>query len=134
MWSWIKHGLVVSAAVVLAASFVGDVHGLGDSLVVFRPLILLGCFAVSGLAWRAISIRSRRGRALPWFKQATATERVGPLVRTFDLFGYPLGIDHILVTGGKGTLSVRPQLGSDHFGLLASVVFRSRPISASSWG
>ena len=63
------------------------------------------------------------GRSLAWFEAATGTARVGPNLRTFDLFGYPLGIDHILATGGTGVLSVRPQLGSDHFGLLASIEF-----------
>jgi endonuclease/exonuclease/phosphatase (EEP) superfamily protein YafD len=288
MWFSIGRGLVVCAAVVLAASFAGQVHGLGDSLAVFRPLILLGSVVVSGLVWRwrgarilvvtaflvalwhgagflphsdprpgadltiyqknmlfrardrtllvadlrqanadvvtlqevssvnlamledisdlypyqlvcnahsvgAVAVLSRTplvqsncaaapgmasvvtdirgtsvqvisvhlhwpwpfsqqslatdlvkdlaqldgavtviggdfnmvasGRTLAWFEQATATARVGPLVRTFDLFGYPLGIDHVLATGGAGTLSVRPQLGSDHFGLLAVVAF-----------
>jgi len=41
------------------------------------------------------------------------------LERTFDLYGYPLGIDHVLATGGRGALDVRPQLGADHYGLLA---------------
>jgi endonuclease/exonuclease/phosphatase (EEP) superfamily protein YafD len=288
MWSWSARGLVVCAAVILAASFAGEVHGLGDSLAVFRPIILIGCLVVSGLVWRwrgaqvlaviaclgalwhgagflphgnprdgvdltlyqknmmfrpsdrtflmadlrlanadvvtlqevsrvnlamldnisdlypyqlvcdahsvgAVAVLSRTpllyetcaralgfasavtvvrgtlvqvvsvhlhwpwphlqqdhtialikeipkldggvtviggdfnmvpsGRTLTWFEQATATARVGRLVRTFDLFGYPLGIDHVLATGGTGTLSVRPQLGSDHFGLVASVAF-----------
>jgi hypothetical protein len=52
MWSWITRGLVVCAAVVLAASFAGEVHGLGDSLAVFRPIILIGCLVVVGLVWR----------------------------------------------------------------------------------
>ena len=288
MWSWSARGLVVCAAVVLATSFAGEVHGLGDSLAVFRPIVLIGCLVVSGLVWRwrgaqvlavlaclaalwhgagflphgnprdrvdltlyqknmlfrpsdrtlqmadlrqanadvvtlqevsrvnlamldnisdlypyqlvcdahsvgKVAVLSRTpllhetcsrapgmasavtdvrgilvqvvsvhiywpwphsqqdhatalikeisqlaggvtviggdfnmvasGRTLAWFEQATATARVGRLVRTFDLFGYPLGIDHVLATGGAGTLSVRPQLGSDHFGLVASVAF-----------
>lgn len=61
------------------------------------------------------------GRAIAWVEQATMTERVGPLVKTFDLFGYPLGIDHVLATGGSADLTVRPQLGSDHYGLVAGV-------------
>ena len=59
------------------------------------------------------------GRSLAWFEATTNTNRVGPLERTFDLYGYPLGIDHVLATGGRGALDVRPQLGSDHYGLLA---------------
>lgn len=63
------------------------------------------------------------GRSIAWFEQATGTGRVGPLIRTFSLFGYPLGIDHVLATGGTGTAFVRPQLGSDHYGVLAQIAF-----------
>ncbi len=190
MRSWIERGLVFSSAVMLAASFAGEVHGLGDCLAVFRPLILIGCLVVSGLAgrwrgaqivalmaclgtlWRGVAVLSHTpllqencahapgmawavtevrgtlvqvislhlhwpwpysqqghaavlveeisqlkdgmtviggdfnmaasGQTLAWFEQATGTARVGPLVRTFDLFDYPLGIDHVLATGGTG--------------------------------
>lgn len=61
------------------------------------------------------------GRTLAWFEQATGTKRVGRLMRSYDLFGYPLGIDHVLATGGAGTLDVRPQLSSDHFGIFARI-------------
>ncbi|MCF2903510.1 endonuclease/exonuclease/phosphatase family protein [Octadecabacter sp. CECT 8868] len=61
------------------------------------------------------------GRSMAWIEDATETQRVGPWVRTYDFFGYPLGIDHVLATGGQGALTVRPQLGSDHFGLLAGI-------------
>ncbi|WP_146180721.1 endonuclease/exonuclease/phosphatase family protein [Thalassorhabdomicrobium marinisediminis] len=63
------------------------------------------------------------GRSLAWVEAATGTTRVGPLVRTFSLKGYPLGIDHILATGGTARLSVRPKLGSDHYGLAAEIRF-----------
>lgn len=61
------------------------------------------------------------GRSLAWFGQATDTARVGRLTRSYDLFGYPLGIDHVLATGGTGILTVRDQLGSDHYGLFALI-------------
>ncbi|MGJ8625097.1 MAG: endonuclease/exonuclease/phosphatase family protein [Yoonia sp.] len=63
------------------------------------------------------------GRSLSWFETAVGATRVGPLVRSYTLFGYPLGIDHILASGGIGTVSVRPQLGSDHYGLLGDIAF-----------
>ena len=44
--------LVALAALVLTMSFAGDLHGLGDSLAVFRPVIILGCLLVSALVWR----------------------------------------------------------------------------------
>jgi endonuclease/exonuclease/phosphatase (EEP) superfamily protein YafD len=37
---------------VQAASFAGDLHGLGDSLAVFRTAIIIGCIAVASLVWR----------------------------------------------------------------------------------
>ena len=64
-----------------------------------------------------------RGRSLAAIERATGTARVGRLVRTFTLFGYPLGIDHVLATGGRGTVEVRPQLGSDHYGVVARIAF-----------
>ena len=61
------------------------------------------------------------GQAISWVEDATLTQRVGPLVRTFDLYGYPLGIDHILATGGGDNLTVRPRFGSDHYGIVARI-------------
>lgn len=61
------------------------------------------------------------GRPITWVETATQTQRVGPLVKTFELYGYPLGIDHIFATGGGTDLMVRPQLGSDHYGLVARI-------------
>lgn len=61
------------------------------------------------------------GRSIADLERATGTSRVGPRVTTYDLFGYPLGIDHVLATGGIGALSVRPLLGADHYGLVAAI-------------
>ncbi len=61
------------------------------------------------------------GRSIAWIEQATGTARVGPDVTTYELYGYPLAIDHILATGGTGTLTQRGRLGSDHYGLLAQI-------------
>lgn len=291
MWQAIGRGLVRLGALVLVGSFAGDLHGLGDSLAVFRPVIVIGCLAVCALVWRwrgarivalaaalvglwigsvhlvypapdgagdvvvyqknllyrpaergpfiadvqasgadfvmlqevsganvpvlealrgdyphqllcnghpvgAVAILSRTpleqedcgtlsgfarvdtvldgrevrvyslhlhwpwphgqasqvadlvgdmpkggpltivagdfnmvasGRSLARIARQTGTERVGPFVRTFDLFGYPLGIDHVLATGGIGALSVRPKLGSDHYGLIARIDWPSAP-------
>lgn len=292
MWQLFGRTLVVAGAAVLAASFAGDVHGAGDSLAVFRPVILAGCFVVAVCVWRwraaqillvavvgtslwhgvggwlhegpkqrtdlvvyqknllfrpsdrslfiedlrrvaadivtlqevsqvnrpildvlsdlyphqlvcnahsvgAVAILSRTplrgedcgrqtgfaravteldgrdvqvvslhlhwpwpygqrehalditgnlaplangvtviggdfnmvasGRSVAWFEQATCTARVGPHMRTFELFGYPLGIDHVLATGGRGTASVRPLMGSDHYGVVALIEFPNVP-------
>ncbi|WP_375280975.1 endonuclease/exonuclease/phosphatase family protein [Pseudooctadecabacter sp.] len=64
-----------------------------------------------------------RGHSLALIEAATQTQRVGPLVRTFSLSGYPLGIDHVLATGGTGDLEVRPLMGSDHYGVVARIGF-----------
>ena len=61
------------------------------------------------------------GATLRWIERATGTRRVGVTERTFELYGYPLAIDHVLATGGQGSIEVRPRLGSDHFGVLARV-------------
>jgi len=63
---------------------------------------------------------------VPWsytmraVQKATGSKRAGPVVATYmneDLL-LRLSIDHILVPGGVGQLSVLPLLGSDHVGLL----------------
>lgn len=62
------------------------------------------------------------GRSLAAIERATGTLRVGARVTTYELLGaYPLGIDHVLATGGTGIVSVRPLLGADHYGLFAGV-------------
>jgi endonuclease/exonuclease/phosphatase (EEP) superfamily protein YafD len=63
------------------------------------------------------------GRGVAAIERATYTDRIGQAVWTYDLYGYPLAIDHILATGGVGTLEARPMLGSDHRGLVARIDF-----------
>jgi endonuclease/exonuclease/phosphatase (EEP) superfamily protein YafD len=53
---------------------------------------------------------------------AAGARRLGPLIATFRLNGYPLALDHILTTG-TGRVEARPRLGSDHLGVLAAVEF-----------
>ncbi len=50
MWQFMKRGIVVAAGLVMAMSFLGDLHGLGDRLAVFRTAILLGCGGVDSVA------------------------------------------------------------------------------------
>ncbi|SMX32246.1 endonuclease/exonuclease/phosphatase family protein [Octadecabacter ascidiaceicola] len=63
------------------------------------------------------------GRSVAAIEAATGTERVGRPVATYYLYGYPLAIDHVLATGGMGSLEARAKMGSDHLGLVASIVF-----------
>lgn len=58
--------------------------------------------------------------ALGRLANSTATTRAGPLFSTLSKLGAPLPIDHVYAPGG-GRASVRPQLGSDHVGVLAEV-------------
>ncbi|MBU2993732.1 endonuclease/exonuclease/phosphatase family protein [Octadecabacter sp. 1_MG-2023] len=51
MWQLIGRSLVICAGIVLAMSFAGDVHGLGDSLAVFRLWIAFGLALASALAF-----------------------------------------------------------------------------------
>jgi endonuclease/exonuclease/phosphatase (EEP) superfamily protein YafD len=63
---------------------------------------------------------------VPWsytlraFQRVSGSERAGPIVQTLHLDDIPvkLPIDHILVPGGVGELTLRPRFGSDHVGLL----------------
>ena len=62
------------------------------------------------------------GRSVARIARATGTARVGHIERTFEVMGYPIAIDHVLASvGAVGTIEVRPQLGSDHFGVVARV-------------
>jgi endonuclease/exonuclease/phosphatase (EEP) superfamily protein YafD len=63
------------------------------------------------------------GRSVAAIEAATGTERVGRAAATYYLYGYPLAIDHVLATGGAGALETRDKMGSDHLGLVASIVF-----------
>lgn len=62
------------------------------------------------------------GAALRWVAAATGAERIGHAPATFRVGPYPIAIDHVLATGGTGTVERRPKLGSDHHGLLARVL------------
>ena len=62
-------------------------------------------------------------RSVAAIKRATQTDRIGRALWTYDLFGYPLAIDHVLAMGGVGTLDARKMLGSDHRGLVARIDF-----------
>ena len=61
------------------------------------------------------------GTILHWMARGTGTRRIGHAPRTYSVLGYPLAIDHVLATGGRGAVETRPRLGSDHFGLLARI-------------
>ncbi|MEM6972726.1 MAG: endonuclease/exonuclease/phosphatase family protein [Pseudomonadota bacterium] len=65
--------------------------------------------------------------AMPWSSavdavaRASATRRLGPAHRSFEIAGmYVLPIDHVLAAG-QGRVTRRPLFGSDHAGLLARV-------------
>lgn len=80
-----------------------------------------------GQVARATAIIGGDFNMVPWghsirrIEALTGTQRVGHVERTFAVFGYPIAIDHVLVTGGVGTAEVRPLLGSDHYGVLGRV-------------
>lgn len=63
------------------------------------------------------------GRSVAAIETATGTERVGRAAATYYLKGYPLAIDHVLASGGAGSVQARAKMGSDHLGLIASIVF-----------
>lgn len=55
---------------------------------------------------------------------ATDVSWIGHAERTFEVFGVPLMIDHVLAgPNARGDIDVRPRLGSDHFGILAHIAF-----------
>jgi len=52
--------------------------------------------------------------------RAAGVDRIGSAIGTFEMGGFmKLPIDHVFATGGRGTISALPLLGSDHLGLLA---------------
>ncbi len=57
------------------------------------------------------------GHAVSRLARASGTQRVAAAVPTFVHHHYPLPLDQFLSTG-PATVQRRPQLGSDHFGLL----------------
>ena len=55
---------------------------------------------------------------------ATGVSWIGHAERTYEVFGLPLMIDHVLAgPNARGDITVRPRLGSDHFGILARIAF-----------
>lgn len=65
---------------------------------------------------------------VPWahsvreIQRVSGTTRISPVQTTILLRGIGLPIDHVLTTG-QGRVERRPQLGSDHFGLVARIGF-----------
>lgn len=58
--------------------------------------------------------------ALGRLAQAARVVALGPRVTTYRVGGFfPITIDHVLVTGGRGRIEQLPLIGSDHYGLLA---------------
>lgn len=80
-----------------------------------RPIVLGGDFNV--LPW---SPRFQR------IARLTGTRPAGPPRCTYRAAGLPLPIDAVLAPGG-GRTSVRPHLGSDHLGLVATVALADGP-------
>lgn len=62
-----------------------------------------------------------QGRSVAWVEQVLGVARIGPEVPTFWLKGYPMAIDHVFATWGRGLMSVQPRFASDHHGILARV-------------
>lgn len=77
------------------------------------PVVLGGDFNAVG--W---------SHAVSRVETAARARRAGRLTTSYRLgwFGYPLGIDHVLVSGGAGQVETLPRLGSDHNGLFATVL------------
>ena len=73
------------------------------------PVILAGDF--NAVAW---------SHSVHRLAQASGTDVSGPFQATFNVKGYPIGIDHVL-TGAAYVqeVNVMPGLGSDHNGLVA---------------
>lgn len=64
------------------------------------------------------------GGTVQWIASETGTERIGAFRNTFRWGGWavPLPIDSILAPKGTiGTVELRPEIGSDHLGLLARI-------------
>ena len=60
------------------------------------------------------------GHSVRQIAEATGTDRIGPLLTTFELRNVPFQIDHVL-TNGTGMVERRPLFGSDHHGLVARI-------------
>lgn len=58
--------------------------------------------------------------ALSRLAQAARVVALGPRVPTYRVGGFfPITIDHVMVSGGRGRIEQRPLIGSDHYGVLA---------------
>lgn len=77
-----------------------------------HPMVLAGDFNAVG--WT---------EALARIAEAGGMARIGRFAATFDLppMMYPIGIDHVLATGGQGEITVMPKFSSDHHGVLARI-------------
>ena len=72
---------------------------------------------------------------VPWsaslqhMETASQTQRIGPPHVTLTKLGgwMRVPIDHVLITGGQGTVQRLPRLGSDHYGLLARFTLPFKP-------
>lgn len=60
------------------------------------------------------------GHSVSAIMEAGGTQRIGPVLPTIEVRGVTLPIDHVL-TDGRGTVSLRPRMGSDHRGLAARI-------------
>ncbi|MCF2872208.1 endonuclease/exonuclease/phosphatase family protein [Octadecabacter sp. G9-8] len=66
------------------------------------------------------------GHALDRVADAFDVVRVGHVERTYEVFGWPLTIDHVLAgPNAMGSIDVRDRMGSDHFGIIGRVVFNA---------
>lgn len=64
------------------------------------------------------------GQSLRRVQDTFGVARVGHVERTFELFGWPLSIDHVMAgPAATGQIEVHPQLGSDHFGVIGRIAF-----------
>ncbi len=84
-------------------------HLLDDLKAMDNPVLIGGDFNM--VPW---------SNALSSVARASGTRRVGSAKTTFKIGALPISIDHIFAPDG-GTTQRRPLLGSDHFGLRATV-------------
>jgi endonuclease/exonuclease/phosphatase (EEP) superfamily protein YafD len=60
------------------------------------------------------------GHSVRQIARSSGTRRISPMDRTIEVRGIGLSIDHVL-TDGRGDVTRRPRLGSDHWGLTARI-------------
>ncbi|MEL6958505.1 MAG: endonuclease/exonuclease/phosphatase family protein [Pseudomonadota bacterium] len=64
------------------------------------------------------------GHSLRRVEAFFGTSRLGHIEQTFDIFGWPMTIDHVMASAPvEASINVRPLLGSDHHGVVGRVVF-----------